>query len=130
LFSGGALIAHKARKLRITAFDNLILMSAKNITLVLCLFSASYFHAYSQSLYIIPSAGGQSLLCSFDKKIGKINTLKVNYLNLAIDYSVLMNYSINNRFSVSTGFSHSEIGWSFKMTIPKNLQKNPDVQSD
>ena len=84
----------------------------------------------SQSLYFTPFGGVQSLLCSYDRKIGKVNTFKTNYLNLADDAGFMIVYQTQNRFSFSCGISFSKIGWSYSMTIPKDLIKNPYGISD
>jgi hypothetical protein len=80
----------------------------------------------SQSLYLKPFGGVQSLLCSYDKNIGKTSTFNINYLNTASDIGFLLDYKLNNKLSVLCGISFSKIGWSYSLTIPKNLINNPN----
>ena len=104
-------------------------MNNKKIIFLLFLFGYS-IKANSQTLYLKPFGGVQSLLCSYDKKIGKVNTFKINYLHTAADLGFLLDYKLNDKLSLMCGISFSTIGWSYSLEVPKNLTKNPYGISD
>jgi len=51
---------------------------------------------YSQTLYLNPFGGVKSILCSYDKEIGKVSTFKVNYLNTGSDFGFLLRSKLKN----------------------------------
>lgn len=88
------------------------------------------FNIQSQTLYLKPFGGVKSILCSYDKEIGKVSTFKVNYLNTGSDAGFLLTYQTNNKLSFTTGIKFGDIGWSYSLEVPKNLTKNPWGKSD